>query len=277
VTRSAVLRCNIFGRGSRLTIDLSFYTLAKEIFTLIFCKRVVDEPNLAKLFSIEPCLRCVNPYLRLLSMTKMDNLLYKDKPDCYYVLRVLVSHMNSGIVTIDETVMPLMHKTLSYYVSNPLLYLFLGFSLCQKNGEFIRSDRCNIERLQILTNDQVYTYLLNILSELDGVNFTGEDTMKILVFYLQFIHTHFRHNLDWLERGNISHHTSKHDLEMLDFGGNFDLSETTNKQILEEINHQTQNSKTRSKSSGNIDLSRNRLLKEDSIEELISSKRSISV
>lgn len=209
-----------------MIIDLEFYNLAKEVFTLNFCKRVVDEPQLALLFSIEPCLRCVNPYLRLINMTSVDKVFYRDKPDCYYILRVLVSHINSGVVKIEPGIMETMTKTLGFYISNPLLYLFLGFSLCSMNGDFIRSERCSIEQLKVLKNSEIYNFMLNTLFELNGVNFTGEDTVKVLLIYIQFVTSHFKYIGDWLESENRSE-ASKAEFD-IDFGGDF-LAEPSRK------------------------------------------------
>lgn len=158
-------------------------------FFIEFCKKTQSEPKLITMINIDSFLKNAQPYFKLVSKMNDDNniSLYENYASGYLFMKFLSNLIFYGDHELRSNTFKLVKSTLKYHVGNPLVYIFLVFSILQRD----LTSAYQFDYLSHISNIKIFDFLLNLLI-MHECRTSGSEIIHILDVLIHLIEIHFQ-------------------------------------------------------------------------------------
>jgi len=189
----ATVEYTLFEKRESFSIDLSYFDKMRKAFLTKFVQRASKERNLGGLVCLEDFLKNYQPFLKMVCATGRTQL-YDDFTDCFLLLKFVASIIHSNTQSLKHSTFKLLKSTLKYLASNPIVYIFLVFSILEKNviNDF------EYEDLLRISNSELADFLVKRLTENNEKEFKtigsagpGLETVYMLSLMIQLVEDHY--------------------------------------------------------------------------------------
>lgn len=198
-----VLKYSVMERGGALEIDLSHFGKMKEEFFMRFTEAVFTDTDLVGMINFDEFLKNLQPFYKMMGATCRTNL-YDEYSDTFLLMRYISCVINLLNKNLKINTFKLLKQCLKFQVTNAFVYIYLFFSLVDKDLKGLLNDY-GYKELKAVTNKEIEEFLYSKINEGRDIRANNPEMIHMLSLFIQLIEEHFVLIVELIKETKLSH------------------------------------------------------------------------